>query len=66
MNENEVENISRVSLKVNNLLKLYFEEIGLEIIDFKQVGKKGNEMLLADEITPDTCRLWDLNTGEIR
>lgn len=65
LNENEVENISRVSLKVNNLLKLYFEEIGLEIIDFKlEFGRKGNEMLLADEITPDTCRLWDLNTGE--
>jgi phosphoribosylaminoimidazole-succinocarboxamide synthase len=65
LDENEVENIKRVSLKVNNLLKLYFEEINLDIIDFKlEFGRKGNEILLADEITPDTCRLWDMSTGE--
>lgn len=65
LSENEVENIKRISNKVNNMLKLYFEEIGLDIIDFKlEFGRKGQELLLADEITPDTCRLWDMNTGE--
>jgi phosphoribosylaminoimidazole-succinocarboxamide synthase len=47
-------------------LKETFDEEGITLVDFKiEFGKnKDGEILLADEITPDTCRLWDKETGE--
>ena len=54
------------SLRVNELLRPIYDQIGLELIDFKLefgVGERG-EILLADELTPDGCRLWDKETGE--
>lgn len=54
------------ALKVNALLKEVFDSIGLELIDYKlEFGKtNGGKILLADEFTPDGCRLWDKKTGE--
>lgn len=61
----EIENIKRISLKVNNLLKIYFDEISLDLIDLKiEYGRQGRELLLIDEISPDSCRLWDKMTGK--
>ncbi|WP_337845661.1 phosphoribosylaminoimidazolesuccinocarboxamide synthase [Thermus sp.] len=63
--EEEVETLSRLALKAGEVLKAFFLERGLELIDFKlEFGRHGREILLADEISPDTMRLWDLKTGE--
>lgn len=62
----ELNQIYETTRKINELLKSAFEEIGITLVDFKiEFGKnKDGEILLADEITPDTCRLWDKNTGK--
>ncbi len=62
----EMQQMVVIALKVNELMKKVFSSVGLDLIDFKlEFGrdKKGN-ILLADEFTPDGCRLWDKNTGE--
>ncbi len=64
--EEEIAKIKDISLKVNSVLKEYFEEKGIVLVDFKlEFGKdsKGN-LMLADEISPDTCRFWDSSTGD--
>lgn len=55
-----------VAIRVNEILQPYFEKINLKLVDFKlEFGKDSHgRILLADEISPDTCRLWDLKTGE--
>ncbi len=51
--------------KVNEILKEFFLNQGITLVDFKlEFGKIGDEIVLADEISPDTCRLWDIKTGE--
>lgn len=51
--------------KVNEILKEFFLKQDIKLVDFKlEFGKIGDEIVLADEISPDTCRLWDLKTGE--
>lgn len=62
----EVERIKEMAFKVNDVLKEYFATIGVELIDFKlEFGKTADgEIVLADEISPDTCRFWDINTHE--
>lgn len=64
----ELVRIQELALKVNSALKQVFSEIGLELIDFKlEFGRdatQGNRVILADEFTPDGCRLWDTKTGE--
>ncbi|MEW6189439.1 MAG: phosphoribosylaminoimidazolesuccinocarboxamide synthase [Actinomycetota bacterium] len=58
--------MKETSLKVNEILKDFLAERGLELVDFKlEFGLKDDELILADEISPDTCRLWDKRTGEI-
>lgn len=54
------------TLKVNEILRKVFADIGLELIDFKlEFGRdKSGKLYLADEFTADGCRLWDLKTGE--
>ena len=62
----ELEALKEKALAVNKVLRTLFEKAGLELIDFKlEFGRddKG-EVVLADEISPDTCRLWDVKTGE--
>ena len=62
------EQISRVkayTLKINEFLKEFFLDKGLKLIDFKiEFGLYDGEVILADEISPDTCRLWDVTTNE--
>lgn len=61
----EVATIERLARSVNEFLVPYFEERGVLLVDFKlEFGRHAEGMLLADEITPDGCRLWDLTTRE--
>ena len=62
----ELDVIYDITSKINNLLKDAFDRAGITLVDFKiEFGKNSKgEILLADEITPDTCRLWDKETGE--
>ena len=61
----EIELISKYAFKVNEVLCKYFESIGIELIDFKiEFGRYKEQIILADEISPDTCRLWDSKTHE--
>lgn len=62
----EVERIKELAFKVNDVLKEYFASIGVELIDFKlEFGKTADgTIVLADEISPDTCRFWDSKTHE--
>lgn len=64
--EAEVEKIKEMSFKVNEVLISYMKERGIELVDFKlEFGKTpSGEIILADEISPDTCRLWDSLTHE--
>ena len=63
--KDEVDRISELAFKVNEVLMKYFAECGIELIDFKiEFGRYKGEIILADEISPDTCRLWDINTHE--
>ena len=51
--------------KVNEVLKAYFLKADLKLIDFKiEFGRYHGTIILADEVSPDTCRLWDVNTNE--
>ena len=62
----ELKYIYETTSKINDLLKKVFDEEGITLVDFKiEFGKNSKgEILLADEITPDTCRLWDKATGK--
>ena len=61
----EMDEITRVSLKVDEILTAYLKEINIELIDFKmEFGRYKGRILLADEITPDTARFWDSSTHE--
>lgn len=62
----EYDYLRNETLKINELLKQFFLKINLKLVDFKiEFGKtEDNEIILADEISPDTCRLWDINTNE--
>lgn len=64
--EEEVAFLKEESLKINTLLQELFNEIGITLVDFKlEFGKdETGHIILSDEITPDTCRLWDKETGE--
>ena len=61
----ELDKIYAITAKVNDILKAYFKELNIDLIDFKiEFGRYNGEILLADEISPDTCRFWDATTGE--
>ena len=62
----EIENIKKYAFEVNRLLKQFWNECGVTLVDFKlEFGKlPDGTVVLADEISPDTCRLWDSSTGE--
>ena len=62
----EIETIKKYAFKVNEVLKEYFLKLGVRLIDFKlEFGKLSDgSIVLADEISPDTCRFWDAETGE--
>jgi len=67
--EKEIKIIDKMSLRINDLLQGIFRSIGIKLVDFKiefgrvwNKNKESNEIILADEISPDTCRLWDIKT----
>lgn len=62
----EINTILDMTSKINDLLKEFFAKLNINLIDFKiEFGKLPNgEIVLADEISPDTCRFWDATTGE--
>ena len=62
----ELDQIADMTFKVNEVLKEYFQSINIELVDFKiEFGKTPEgKIILADEISPDTCRLWDAETHE--
>jgi len=63
--DKELEEIDNYSFKVNEELKKFFDSKGLILVDFKlEFGRYKGEIILADEVSPDTCRLWDKTTKE--
>jgi phosphoribosylaminoimidazole-succinocarboxamide synthase len=61
----EMRHISETALKVNELLSKFFDERGITLVDYKlEFGRFKGEVLLADEITPDGCRLWEKGTNK--
>lgn len=61
----ELKEIYSMTAKINNILKEFFAKQGITLVDFKiEFGKLDGKIYLADEISPDTCRLWDSKTGE--
>lgn len=62
----EIEQIKSMAFKVNEVMKQYFDTLNVTLVDFKlEFGKTADgTIVLADEISPDTCRLWDKDTGE--
>ena len=68
-NEAEIKKIDKMTLRINDILSGMFRAVGIKLIDFKiEYGKawnkdtEKNEIVLVDEISPDTCRLWDTKT----
>jgi phosphoribosylaminoimidazole-succinocarboxamide synthase len=64
--EKELAQLAEYSFKINDILTSYLADLGIELIDFKlEFGKLSDgTIVLADEISPDTCRFWDSKTGE--
>ena len=64
--EEEIEDITKYAFKVNEFMLGFFKNIGIDLIDFKiEFGRTSDgEIVLADEVSPDTCRLWDMATNE--
>ena len=61
----EMDQITEMSLKINEILSAYLREISIELIDMKlEFGRYHGRIILADEITPDTARFWDSSTHE--
>ncbi len=63
LSSQDLESIISLTLKINLILKSFFKDIQLQLVDFKlEFGYDfTNNILLGDEISPDNCRLWDLN-----
>ena len=64
--EEEIETIKKMAFKVNEVLKAYFKGLNIKLVDFKlEFGRLADgTIVLADEISPDTCRFWDADTNE--
>ncbi|MED9947633.1 MAG: phosphoribosylaminoimidazolesuccinocarboxamide synthase [Peptacetobacter hiranonis] len=61
----ELDAIKDMTMKINDFLIEYFKQADIELVDFKiEMGRYHGRIILADEISPDTCRLWDINTHE--
>ncbi|MDR1209745.1 MAG: phosphoribosylaminoimidazolesuccinocarboxamide synthase [Clostridiales bacterium] len=62
--DGELAETARLSFEINELLSAYFRKAGLRLVDFKlEFGRTPDGIALADEISPDTCRLWDMETN---
>jgi len=63
--QEEIDAIRSMALKINEIMVAYFASKNVELIDFKlEFGRYKGEIILADEISPDTCRFWDMTTHE--
>ena len=61
----EIDKISEMALKINEVMLDFFRSVNIDLIDFKlEFGRYKGDIILADEISPDTCRFWDVNTQE--
>jgi phosphoribosylaminoimidazole-succinocarboxamide synthase len=61
----EMEKVKEYSFRVNDILRKYLLDLGIELIDFKlEFGRFNGTVVLADEISPDTCRFWDKQSGK--
>ena len=65
-NEKEIETIKAMSFKINEVMKAFFKNLKVDLVDFKlEFGRLSDgSIVLADEISPDTCRFWDSETHE--
>jgi phosphoribosylaminoimidazole-succinocarboxamide synthase len=65
-NEAELDQLRAMARQINDILRPYFHVRGLNLVDFKLEFGRDSEgkIILADEISPDNCRFWDLETGE--
>ena len=62
-NKKDIEKIKKIGLKINKLLLKYFKKINFVLVDYKmEFGFLKKDIILADEISPDSCRLWDVKT----
>ncbi|MEA3508417.1 MAG: phosphoribosylaminoimidazolesuccinocarboxamide synthase [Synergistota bacterium] len=64
--ENEISFMKQTAMKTNDILKDIFSPLGIVLVDFKlEFGRTDSgEVILADEVSPDTCRFWDFTSGE--
>lgn len=63
--QEELKEMSEQAVKINRLLSELFAKAGILLVDFKlEFGRADNEIILCDEISPDSCRFWDMSTGE--
>ncbi len=63
--QEEIDTISKYAFKVNDFMVKFFKELNIDLIDFKiEFGRFHDQIILADEISPDTCRFWDSTTHE--
>ena len=64
--QDELDKLRRMARQINDILKPYFAQKGLKLVDFKlEFGKdKDGNIILIDEISPDNCRFWDMESGE--
>jgi phosphoribosylaminoimidazole-succinocarboxamide synthase len=61
----EIKTMSDAAFKINKLLTEFFLKAGIKLIDFKlEFGRVNGEVILCDEISPDSCRFWDAKTNE--
>lgn len=65
LDSKQIEAAKRLARQINQNLKALFRDVGIDLVDFKiELGTDGNDFVLADEISPDSCRLWDSQTQE--
>jgi len=63
--QKELDTMAKMTLKINDLLIEFFKKAGIRLIDFKlEFGRTKEGIILCDEISPDSCRLWDIKTNE--
>jgi phosphoribosylaminoimidazole-succinocarboxamide synthase len=66
LTERKLSHVEEQAAEVNRFLAKYMKKRGLELVDFKlEFGERGRKIYLGDEISPDTCRIWDAATGEV-
>jgi len=61
----ELDTITELTFKINEIMVEFFKSVNIELVDYKlEFGRCNGTIVLADEISPDTCRLWDIHTHE--